>query len=261
MDHVLPRRSAVIKEIYTLLKLPEANQAPFSGLPNAFFTSVASELGINTLQDSLGTARSIVEYAHLEWLPEFFTAASDGRDNFQITTLGLLQIKNAILVWQGHEPVDLPEREFIRPWMPNPLWHQLRENLPREEAEFIPRPGATKFREMVLSIYENSCAISGVMTAAALDAAHIIPYYGPESDVIQNGIALRSDLHRLLDHGLIKIEKSEKSENLCAFFHHSVMVDYQELNGSKLKVPVNRNFHPSEVALEIKNSLSREIWN
>lgn len=99
------------------------------------------------------------------------------------------------------------------------------------------------------------------MTAAALDAAHIIPYYGPESDVIQNGIALRSDLHRLFDFGLIKIEKEKESENLRAFFHNRVIADYRELNGCKLKVPLNRNFHPSEVALEIKNNLNKEIWN
>jgi putative restriction endonuclease len=38
-----------------------------------------------------------------------------------------------------------------------------------------------------------------------LDAAHIQPYLGAASNHVQNGLLLRTDLHRLYDQGLIGV--------------------------------------------------------
>jgi len=43
-----------------------------------------------------------------------------------------------------------------------------------------------------------------------LDAAHIIPYSGPSSSTLNNGLLLRSDIHDLFDLGLIKITSAFK---------------------------------------------------
>ncbi|MGJ3232393.1 MAG: HNH endonuclease [Oceanicaulis sp.] len=71
------------------------------------------------------------------------------------------------------------------------------------------RAGQGEFREAVVARYGGACALTGEMTAAALDAAHIIPV--AEDTTLgrspENGICLRADLHRLFDRGLIWFEQ------------------------------------------------------
>ncbi len=72
----------------------------------------------------------------------------------------------------------------------------------------VVRTGQSRFRNTVLEAYGRRCAISGEATEEILEAAHIQPYAGTQSDHVQNGIALRTDLHRLFDAGLLTINKS-----------------------------------------------------
>ena len=58
---------------------------------------------------------------------------------------------------------------------------------------------------MILDHDKGCCVLTGEKTAKALDAAHLIPAAKGENDVPFNGIALRSDLHRLFDAGLFTI--------------------------------------------------------
>ena len=55
---------------------------------------------------------------------------------------------------------------------------------------------------MILDHDKGRCVLTGEKTVKALDAAHLIPADKGENDVPFNGIALRSDLHRLFDAGL-----------------------------------------------------------
>ena len=59
------------------------------------------------------------------------------------------------------------------------------------------RVGQPTFRRMVLKAYNNCCPISGTRVVEVLEAAHIQPYVDARSNHVQNGICLRSDLHRL----------------------------------------------------------------
>ena len=66
----------------------------------------------------------------------------------------------------------------------------------------------SKFRKIVLSAYENRCAISR-MQLKLLDAAHILPVANQYStDNINNGLALNPTLHRAYDNALIYIDEN-----------------------------------------------------
>lgn len=99
------------------------------------------------------------------------------------------------------------------------------------------RRGQTKFRAALISRYGNNCAISGPTSLHVLEAAHIIPYKGGETNHVDNGILLRADLHTLFDLGLLRISTSpitvHLSEDLqdtpywsyhgkCIFNDHSI---------------------------------------
>jgi len=75
------------------------------------------------------------------------------------------------------------------------------------------------FRKLVLSAYEQRCAITGLQLLngggrAEVEAAHIKPveHHGP--DTIRNGIALSGTAHWMFDRGLISL--SDKHEILVS---------------------------------------------
>lgn len=74
----------------------------------------------------------------------------------------------------------------------------------RTQASVV-RPGQAGFRERVLARYGGQCCISGCRIAALVEAAHIIPYRGDQSDDVSNGLLLRVDMHRLFDAHLVSI--------------------------------------------------------
>lgn len=77
----------------------------------------------------------------------------------------------------------------------------------RELSERAVRDGQNKFRTAVLSAYGYRCALTGADAVGALEAAHVTPYRGVGSNVVENGIALRADIHRLWDSGQIAIHE------------------------------------------------------
>ena len=67
------------------------------------------------------------------------------------------------------------------------------------------RLGQGAFRVLVTDAYQRRCAVTGEKTLPVLEAAHIKPYalLGPHR--INNGILLRSDLHKLFDLGYVTV--------------------------------------------------------
>ena len=70
------------------------------------------------------------------------------------------------------------------------------------------RRGQTKFRNALINRYGHNCAVSGPTSLHVLEAAHIIPYRGDDTNHVENGILLRADLHTLFDLGLVRISPS-----------------------------------------------------
>ena len=67
------------------------------------------------------------------------------------------------------------------------------------------RPEQRGFRRAVLEGYGGRCAITGCHVAEALEAAHVA-HWRRENDA-GAGIVLRADLHRLLERGLLVIDR------------------------------------------------------
>ncbi len=108
------------------------------------------------------------------------------------------------------------------------------------------RRGQPQFRQSLLKVYNYKCAISNCKVEAVLEAAHIIPYFGEESNHIKNGILLRSDLHLLFDRRLITVN----ADNFSVIIDPSLKdTDYQKFENIKIFLPKNPSFWPSQDAL------------
>lgn len=96
------------------------------------------------------------------------------------------------------------------------------------------RRGAPKFRKDLLAAYGKRCCVSGCEMDAVLEAAHIRPYDGAETNHPTNGLLLRADLHTLFDLGLFVIDPKA----LCIHLHPKLRSapDYQHLHGKKILV-------------------------
>ena len=67
------------------------------------------------------------------------------------------------------------------------------------------RLGQGAFRVLVTDAYQRRCAVSGERTLPVLEAAHIRPYSSQGPHRVNNGILLRSDIHKLFDLGYVTV--------------------------------------------------------
>ena len=256
----IPKKSQTMREICQLLGISEMSTTIGSSVPRVFFSDIATQMGCQELGTMPLTARAIIEMSGLDWHDNFSSEQTLSGGGGTVTALGLLQVKNAVLVWLGDSPISLPENIELDPWKPHENWKSLRESLPTETQEVTIRPGASNFRELVFAEYDNFCAISGFRVPSAIEVAHIVPYYGELSDEVQNAIPMRIDLHRLFDQGLIRVIFDDLKATYIVLTHSTIMNDYQEFNGVELKIPKDLLAMPSKLALEVKNEIHESIW-
>ncbi|HEV2613243.1 MAG TPA: HNH endonuclease [Gammaproteobacteria bacterium] len=76
----------------------------------------------------------------------------------------------------------------------------------RTSITILRRLNQAKFRTIVLKKYSGRCFLTGEEIPEVLEAAHIIPVEHGGADSSDNGICLRSDIHRLFDSGNIRIK-------------------------------------------------------
>jgi hypothetical protein len=81
----------------------------------------------------------------------------------------------------------------------------------RTYRNIVARRGQPRFRAALLEAYGGKCAITGCDAAVALEAAHLRPYRGPDSNTVSNGLLLRADIHTLLDLRLIAIDPQTRA--------------------------------------------------
>jgi len=99
------------------------------------------------------------------------------------------------------------------------------------------RLGQGAFRVLVTDAYLRQCAISGEKTLPVLEAVHIKPYAENGPNHVQNGILLRSDIHKLFDKGYITIApdfRVEVSKRIKEDFGNGKI--YYQYHGQKLSV-------------------------
>ena len=83
----------------------------------------------------------------------------------------------------------------------------------------VARRGQQLFRSSLIEAYGARCAMTGCDICDILDAAHISPYLGLETNDITNGILLRTDIHTLFDLGFLTIS----SDNYVICVHESIL--------------------------------------
>ena len=116
-------------------------------------------------------------------------------------------------------------------------------------AQIVRRRGQREFREKLLLAYGRRCAITGCDLVEVLEAAHIVPYKGPATNDVQNGLLLRADIHTLFDLGLIAVEPESLKVILAPGIGGT---NYQELAGVRIRMPADPQQRPSPEALRFR---------
>lgn len=114
-----------------------------------------------------------------------------------------------------------------------------------------PRLGQGSFRSVVMDTYERHCAVTGERAWPALDAAHIRPVSEGGQHRIDNGLLLRSDIHRLYDAGYVTVVPDARflvSRRLKEDFDNGE--PYYPLDGQKIWLPPRAEERPDSETLE-----------
>jgi len=109
-----------------------------------------------------------------------------------------------------------------------------------------PRLGQGSFRIIVTDTYQRKCAVTQERTLPVLEAAHIKPFSETGPHKLENGLLLRSDIHRLFDTGYVTItpdHKFEVSRRIKDEFENGR--DYYAMQGKPLYLPMARQYRPS----------------
>lgn len=97
--------------------------------------------------------------------------------------------------------------------------------------QVVQRRYQSAFRQALLSKRPNRCAITETSELSVLEAAHIIPYAERfvDRDQPENGLLLRSDIHKLFDAHLISINPTTKEIEVSGRIESP---DYVSLQGA-----------------------------
>lgn len=121
--------------------------------------------------------------------------------------------------------------------------------------EVVRRQGQRKFRLSLIAAYGGRCAITACPVTALLEAAHITPYLGPDTNSMTNGLLLRADLHTLWDLGLLAVEPDKRTVWVSPKVDDSI---YQALSGRHLAEPAHPSQRPAFSALQQQWDLAHQ---
>lgn len=145
--------------------------------------------------------------------------------------LGLTENQTNISLLESAEEESLEEEE--NDYVPN----SLNDARKRVVQEIVRRQGQQRFRKQLLANYNGKCAISGCNVESVLQAAHISPYRGPDTNHASNGILLRADLHTLFDLGLITVTPDRHQVLVSGELRDSI---YYRFHHKPIKEPKNK---------------------
>lgn len=117
----------------------------------------------------------------------------------------------------------------------------------RAVAQITLRRGQPEFRRNLIAAYQGRCAITQCNVVEALEAAHVTPFLGSETNRIDNGILLRADLHTLFDLGLISVDPDALTVLIAEELDGT---EYGGLAGTRLHLPLEPSLRPSVNALK-----------
>lgn len=108
------------------------------------------------------------------------------------------------------------------------------------------RQGGPRFRRALLTAYEGRCAMTNYDAPPALEAAHIVPYRGPQTNHPTNGLLLRADMHDLFDLGLVAVDVDSMHLLLAK---ELAGTSYERYADQPLWIPEERELQPNLEAL------------
>ena len=123
----------------------------------------------------------------------------------------------------------------------------IRDGREKILASITRREGGVKFRKQILTAYSSKCAATGCIEESVLQAAHIKPYLGPETNHVRNGLLLRADIHTLFDRQKIAID----TELWKWIIHRDISEEcYRNLDGQEVGLPKDERLWPNKMALD-----------
>jgi putative restriction endonuclease len=143
-----------------------------------------------------------------------------------------------LLRLQGHAVME-PAGEPFDPMFGDPILVQ-------------PRLGQGTFRTLIADTYQRRCAVTGERALPALDAAHIRSVQSGGRHLVNNGLLLRSDVHRLFDAGYVTVTPGDHrfrvSSRLKTDFDNGE--PYYPLEGRQIWLPKRLEERPAREFLE-----------
>ena len=177
-------------------------------------------------------------YATSKWLKNF----SGGKATVQRT---LKRLNFTVRVGSADSgDIILPGEADADPFDPSSI-KDARKRISRMISQ---RRGQPAFRNALLDAYDRKCAITGCEVVEVLEAAHILPYQGLDTNNVMNGLLLRADVHTLFDSGKIAIDAEKMTVLVDKSLEGS---DYWTFNGKKLRLPSDTRRRPSCEALKM----------
>lgn len=117
-------------------------------------------------------------------------------------------------------------------------------------AKIVQRQGQREFRTKLINAYEGRCAVTGCDVLEALEAAHIYPYMGQDTNVTKNGLLLRADIHTLFDLGKLTVD----AETMEVLLERGLKeTKYGKYQGQKIYLPTSEADRPDKDALNWHN--------
>lgn len=126
---------------------------------------------------------------------------------------------------------------------PAPMWS--------EPALLRRRLGQGTFRALITDNYQRRCAVTGEKALPVLDAAHIRPVGSGGQHRLDNGLLLRTDVHRLFDTGYVTVTPDGRflvSRRLKDDFDNGE--PYMPFHGQRIWMPGDPVDRPDQQALE-----------
>lgn len=144
-------------------------------------------------------------------------------------------------IWQRLEQNEsgLSDEQYFNP-------DDIKDERIKSKREVVTRPGQRKFKSELMKAYGGCCSITGCSVEAVLQAAHIIPYLGTQTDHPSNGLLLRVDIHKLFDSYYLSINPETNKVEISPVLKNTY---YEKLAGQPLRLPKSKTERPNQKAL------------
>jgi putative restriction endonuclease len=123
----------------------------------------------------------------------------------------------------------------------------LEDGRKRVFSAIVRRRGQPAFRAALLHAYQGKCAVTGCALVDILEAAHVHPYMGDHTNVVSNGLLLRSDIHTLFDLKLMSVDPTSFSVVVAPSLMHT---EYASHHGQAIFTPEKSQDRASPEALK-----------